>query len=250
MRLNATAWGERSGDPLICLHGVTGHGRRFERLAGQLPARRVIGFDLRGHGHSGWEPPWGIETHLVDLLDTVDALGVERSAWLGHSFGGRLVAELATIDPDRVERAVLLDPAMHVAPAAALEQAELQREDLSFADADEAIDARLASGSLISTPRATLEVEAAEHLERGADGRWRWRYAPPAVIAAFGEMATPSPPWPVCPTLLVVGAQSWLPVDAPEVANVEVLQVPGGHSVLWDDFDATAEGVVTFLDAS
>jgi hypothetical protein len=32
--------------------------------------------------------------------------------------------------------------------------------------------------------------------------------------------------------------------------DVEVVRVPGGHSVLWDDFDATATAVADFLARS
>lgn len=248
MRLSTTEWGDPAGPPLVCLHGAGGHGGRFRDLAGALPGLRVVGVDLRGHGASTWDPPWGIDAHVEDLLETADALGLGGCAWLGHSFGGRLVCEVAARAPDRVERAVLLDPALHIAPDVARERAELLREDVSFADAEAAIDARLADGTLFSTPRALLEAEAAAHLEQGADGRWRWRCFAPAVISAFGAMAAPAPPWPPCPTLLVIGARSWLPVDVPPGAAVEVVTVPGGHSVLWDDFEETAGAVARFLD--
>ena len=60
-------------------------------------------------------------------------------------------------------------------------------------------------------------------------------------------MATEQPQWPQCPTLVVVGVQSWIPVRVPRLANLQSLPVPGGHSVLWDDFDATAAAVEEFL---
>lgn len=250
MILNAHEWGDPAGPPLVCLHGVTGHGARFRSLAERLPGRRVVGVDLRGHGRSGWEPPWNVATHVADLIETADALGLERPAWLGHSFGGLLTAELAARVPERTERAVLLDPALHIDPAVAATQADGTRADVSFADADEAIEARLAGGTLFTTPRPILEEEAEAHLERGEDGRLRWRYSPTAVIAAWGEMARPAPPWPSCPTLVVLGARSWIPVEVPEGGpDLEKVIVPGGHSVLWDDFDATAAAIAAFLAA-
>ena len=127
---------------------------------------------------------------LNPLLRQIKTANPEVSVHLvGHSFGGRLVAELAKQSPDRVERAVLLDPAMHVDPAICTERAVGLCGDTSFASPDEAIDTRLGDGSLVSTPRSTLEEEAAMHLEQGEDGRWRWRFSPPAVIAAWSEMA-------------------------------------------------------------
>jgi lipase len=249
MRLHHAEWGDPEGRPVVCLHGLTGHAGRFRDLAGRLPSCRVLALDLRGHGRSGYEPPWNAATHVADLLETASALGIHQAAWIGHSFGGRLVAELAAVAPDHVERAVLLDPAMHIEPPVALERAELQRADISFATPDDAIDARLRDGSLFTTPRSTLEAEAAAHLEQGADGLWRWRYSPVAAIVAWSEMAAQAPPFPGCRTLVVLGERSWIPVDVPDEPTVEVVRVPGGHSVLWDDFAATADAVAAFLEA-
>ena len=136
---------------------------------------------------------------------------------------------------------------MQIAPDIALQRANLLRPDTSFATVDEAIDTRLADPALFTTPRATLETEEVEHLELGEDGRYRWRFMPPMAIVAWSEMATASPPWPACPTLVVVGAQSWIPVDVPAAAHISKVTVPGGHSVLWDDFDATAQAVAGFV---
>jgi lipase len=248
--LHTTSWNEPGGAPVVCVHGVTGHGGRFRELAGSLPDRRVVAVDLRGHGSSTWEAPWTAETHVNDLLETTGGLGIETATWIGHSFGGRLVAELASRHSDRVERAVLLDPAMHVDPAVATERAEVLRGDVSFASPDEAIDTRLGDGSLVSTPRATLEAEAAMFLDEGEDGRWRWRYSPAAVIAAWSEMALPAPRWPECPTLVVIGAQSWIPNRVPRLPHLTSVPVPGGHTVLWDDPGETADAVARFVRAA
>ena len=70
--------------------------------------------DLRGHGRSGWEPPWDLDTHLDDVLETFGDTG--PSLWVGHSFGGRLVLELAARRPELVRCAVLLDPAIDILP--------------------------------------------------------------------------------------------------------------------------------------
>ena len=146
---------------------------------------------------------------------------------MGHSFGGRLVAEVAARHADRVGRAVLLDPAMQLDPAVAGERADLTRADLSFADADEAIEARLGDGSVFTTTRETLEEEAREHLVESPDGRFRWQYAPAAVIVAWSEMASTRPPWPRCPTLVVCGERSWIPTAAPRERTHHTGRRPG-----------------------
>jgi pimeloyl-ACP methyl ester carboxylesterase len=67
------------------------------------------------------------------------------------------------------------------------------------------------------------------------------------AIVAWSEMTTAPPPWPPCPTLLLVGARSWIAHDSSLPPNVSLVTVPGGHAVMWDDFDATAAAVARFL---
>jgi lipase len=245
--LHTSTWNDPAGEPVVCVHGVTAHSGRFRDLAGGLESRRVVAVDLRGHGRSTWEAPWTAETHLADLAETADALGIGSATWVGHSYGGRLVAALSASRPALVERAVLLDPAMHIDPAVATERAGLLLGDLSFGSPGEAIDARLGDGTLFTTPRAVLQEEADAHLVHSPDGRWRWRYSPAAVIAAWSEMATPAPPWPECPTLVIIGERSWIPNSVPRLPHLTSVPVPGGHTVLWDDPEATVDAVAVFL---
>jgi lipase len=245
--LATTRFNDADGEPVVCIHGVTGHRGRFAALAAHLADRPVVSVDLRGHGDSTWEAPWTADTHLADLLETADALGIGSATWVAHSFGGRLVAQLAARSPERVARAVLLDPAMHVDPVAATARAEGLCGDVSFGSPDEAIDARLGDGTLVRTPRETLVAEAEQHLAQGEDGRWRWRFSPPAVIAAWSEMASAAPAWPDCPTLVVLGEQSWIPNRVPRLPHLTSVPVPGGHTVIWDAPDETAAAVARFL---
>jgi lipase len=251
MRLHLHEWGEPAAPPLVCLHGVTSHGGRFRRLAERLEGFRALAPDLRGHGLSGWEPPWDVAAHLADILDTV---GASPATWLGHSFGGRLAAELAARRPDLVERLVLLDPALQVLPHVALDLAELERADDSFASVEEAVQARYDSGRVLLAPRELLLKDDAEHLEPGPDGRLRYRYCKSAVIAAWSVMASPPPPPARVPTLIVLGEQSWLLLDEHVEAYraelgglLELVTVPGGHTVFWDALDDTAHAVSRFL---
>ena len=256
MLLHLHEWGDREAPALVCLHGITTHGRRFRRLAEERLARRfrVLAPDLRGHARSGYEPPWNLATHVADVLETLDAAGVERADWIGHSFGGRLILELCAREPELVERAVLLDPAIQILPHVGLDFAEAAGSDQSFASAEEAIAARLATGA--PTPREFLEEEAREHLELGSDGRLRWRYCRPAIATGYGELCTEPPPPTVLPdpSLLVHASQFGLVLDdqIKEYQRVlgdrlEVVAVPGGHIVYWDAYAETADAIEGFL---
>jgi lipase len=217
-------------------------------------ARRwhVVAPDLRGHGRSDWEPPWSLEQHLDDLLETVPE---DARLWVGHSFGGRLVLELAMRRPDHVARGVLLDPALWVPPHYALEQAEATRADRSFASVEEAVDARYADGTIFGAPRELLEHDFRLHLAAGDDGRLRLRFCRSAVIAALGELARTPPQEPLTVPLLAVRATradvcpDFL-LQAYRLTAGELLEqteVESGHILMWDALDRTAELVEQFL---
>lgn len=252
--LHVHEWGDPAAPPVVCLHGVNAHGRRFRRLAeDRLAARhRVLAPDLRGHGRSTWEPPWGLERHVEDVRELLAERGIDRAAFVGHSFGGRLTLELTA--RGLVERSVLLDPAVWVPPPIALERAEALRADHSFASVEDAFAERARLSPL--APRELLEEEFAEHLVAGDDGRLRFRYSQAAVIAAYGELAKPPPDWASVQveTLLVVGADT--DVVPPAVvealrfelgALLELVVVPGGHIPLWDAYEQTADAIEGFL---
>lgn len=190
--LRLHAFGPPGGPPLLLLHGVTGTGLRFRRLAEEeLPGVRVIAPDLRGHGDSTWHPPWHLEAHVADVLAVLDALGLDRVPVGGHSFGGLVAMALAAAAPERVERLALIDPATAMDPAAAALRAEDARRDEGWADEDEARAARLA----LRPPHArdTVEEDLATFLRRDRDGRVRFRFCRSAVVTAFSEMARPVP---------------------------------------------------------
>ena len=259
MELNLHEWGEPTAPVVVCVHGVNAHGRRFRKLAEERLAQRfrVLAPDLRGHGNSEWEPPWTIATHAHDVLETLDAAGVRRARWVGHSFGGRLVLELAALAGDRIERAVLLDPAIQLLPHVGFDFAERERADRTFDSPEDAITERLATGS--PTPRVYLEEENREHLVSHADGKFRFRYCQSAVVSMYGELCTPPPPPETlrAPTLLVHAGGFGLvreeQLDAYKTVLgdlIEIVEVPGGHIVYWDAFDETADAVERFLEDS
>ena len=256
MELHLHAWGDSGAPPVVCLHGVNAHGRRFRRLAEERLASRfhVLAPDLRGHGFSDWEPPWTIATHAHDVLETLDSFGVRRAQFVGHSFGGRLVLELAALDADRVERAALLDPAIQVLPHVGFDFAERERADNAFASPEAAITARLQTS--FSTPREFLEEEMREHLVEHPDGRYRFRYCQSTVVALYGELCTPAPPPETLrvPTLLVHAGEFGL-VREEQIESyrtalgnlIQVVEVKGGHIVYWEAYERTADAVEAFL---
>jgi lipase len=253
VKLALDGWGDPGNPRLVCLHGVRNHGQHFALLAEALPEYRVLAPDLLGHGFSPWEPPWDIEAHCAAIVDTV---GREPAALVGHSFGGRLAFELAARAPKLVPKLVLLDPAILLPGHVALMAAENARETKSYISFDDLIERRYEESQLHRAPRELVEEDLANHVVQDDDGRYRYRYCHSAVVAAYGEMASQPPRFEDVrlPTLLVLGEDSYLSYDHLLDAHrdalgdlLEVVVVPGGHSVLWDAFEETAEAVAAFL---
>jgi lipase len=252
MLLHVHEWGDPDAPTVVCLHGVTGHGERYRKLAEERWAKRfhVVAPDLRGHGRSGWEPPWTFATNVADLLETLDARGIHEADWVGHSWGGRLVLELAATRPERVRRAVLLDPAIQIVPHIALQAAERELTDAVYASAEEYVARR---GDGPATPRELVLADAELHCDVLPDGRLRRRASQAAIVSVYGELASkpPAPETLRAPTLLIhAPAYGLVRPEQLEAydGRVEARAVPGMHMVIWDAFDEVADAVARFLE--
>jgi pimeloyl-ACP methyl ester carboxylesterase len=57
---------------------------------------------------------------------------------------------------------------------------------------------------------------------------------------------------PACPTLVITGERSWMRYEpdpaSHQIGQIDVVTVPGGHSILWDAFDEAADAIVRFLN--
>jgi lipase len=259
MRLHTRSWGAAAAAPVVCVHGIGQHGGIFEGLGERLAAagRRTFALDLRGHGASAHDPPWNLDTHVGDLLETLDAEGIESATVVGHSFGGAVVAVLAARAPERVRRLALLDPGFGLPADYVLKSAEMDRLDWSFASVEGAVNALLAADTVAAAPRETVAAFATSNLRPGADGRLRFGFCPAAVVVAWSEMTLPPPPIAPVPTLVVRPVASQIPA-APqdrryreELGSLLTLKgVPNGHNVLWESPAETIAALSEFLAAT
>jgi pimeloyl-ACP methyl ester carboxylesterase len=104
-----------TGPPLLALHGLGGTKASFLPTLGALgDAFRVIAVDLPGFGDSvkpvraAYDAPYFARA----MTAVLDAAGIDRAHVAGNSMGGRVALEMALTAPDRVDRLVLLSPAM------------------------------------------------------------------------------------------------------------------------------------------
>lgn len=175
---------------VLALHGLTGHGRRWGRLAALLPEIRVVAPDLLGHGHSPWEPPWAIVDQVAAVAAVLDARRPAPPApvvVVAHSFGSAVAIALAHERPDLVAGLVLLDPAQGLDPATAGRYAELSQAHRGYRSPDEAVAAKRAEGwGEVADEILADEVE--HHLTVAGDALV-WRVSGPAVATSWSEMA-------------------------------------------------------------
>jgi pimeloyl-ACP methyl ester carboxylesterase len=105
-------WGPDDGVPVVYFHAATGlldDEAFFTELAGH--GMRIYAPELPGWGESTGEQL------LEDMLDfalhgwdLVDALGIDRPVLIGHSMGGMIAAEMASVCPQRPRAVVLVAP--------------------------------------------------------------------------------------------------------------------------------------------
>ncbi|WP_170312915.1 alpha/beta fold hydrolase [Prescottella subtropica] len=187
--LHTHLFGTPGGPEVLALHGLTGHGRRWESLgADQLRDTRIVAPDLRGHGRSPWTPPWGFDTHVDDLVRVLDRHATGPVVVVAHSFGGAVAVHLARAVPERIRGLVLLDPAIGLEPELSGRIAGLVAQFPDYTDAAEARSEKV-HGSWGDVPTDALDADLAEHLIALPNGRVGWRMSIPAVVASWGEMA-------------------------------------------------------------
>jgi len=110
LRFHYRDWGG-TGDPLVLLHGLASNARIWDLTAPFLTGGfRVVALDQRGHGLSD-KPDGGYDFASVsgDLAAFVQALGLERPALVGHSWGANVALQFAADRPDGVSALALVD---------------------------------------------------------------------------------------------------------------------------------------------
>ncbi|HEY3799478.1 MAG TPA: alpha/beta hydrolase [Caulobacteraceae bacterium] len=94
-----------AGPPVIMIHGAGGSavGNWFANGIAPVLAKtnRAIGIDMRGHGLSEEGPPGGRSKMAADVIEFMDAQGIEKAHIAGYSMGGGVTLTLLVEHPDR-----------------------------------------------------------------------------------------------------------------------------------------------------
>ena len=98
------------GEPLLLLHGGMGIGDDWRLVFPADPhGYRLIVPDFRGHGRStSPDEPFTFKAAADDVRKLLDRLKIDRAKAIGVSMGAKTLLHLSSVDPDRIDRMVLV----------------------------------------------------------------------------------------------------------------------------------------------
>jgi pimeloyl-ACP methyl ester carboxylesterase len=170
--------------PLIVLHGMLGSSRNWQSAGRDLASRfHVHALDLRNHGDSFHAREMSYPVMAADVIAWMDAHGIERAHFIGHSMGGKTAMRLAVDHPLRVGRLVVVDIAPKAYPRShGLNFAAMNGLDLTTLSSRQEAEERLAADVTDWGMRKFLLT----NLERGPHGKeFRWVINLPALTEAL-----------------------------------------------------------------
>lgn len=210
----------------------------------------VLAVDLPGHGRSEGEPLGTIESMADWVCALLDAAGVTRAAWVGHSMGSLIALDAAGRRADRVSAIALLGSAFPMKVSDALLAAARDDEPRAF----EMIN--LWSHSGISHrpgnpgPGFSVFIENLRLMERQKPGVLFKDFNACNAYAAGLERARAVQ----CPTLFLIGARDMMTPPkaarslASEIKGAVSVEIPRcGHSLMSERPDAVLDSLTGFI---
>jgi pimeloyl-ACP methyl ester carboxylesterase len=255
VRIAVHEWGDASAAPLVLVHGGFDFARTYSVFAPLLADAgwRIVAWDQRGHGDSGHAALYSWDTDTRDAVAVLDSIGPDPVPVIGHSKGGSLMLQLASVLPHRVSHVVNLDglPSRRTWP----DVPDHQRTKLLAGELTSWLDFRRSTVDAIRKP-GTMDELAARRARMnprlthewlrylvsvGArhdpDG-WRWKIDPTMRMGGFGPWR---PEWAMRrlaalgqPVLAVLGMQPELMGWGTQPEDVERDLPPNGRLVCLD----------------
>jgi pimeloyl-ACP methyl ester carboxylesterase len=124
-----------NGEPLLLLHSGTQSSRMWDEFVPRFSGRyRLIIPDLRGHGGStNPDGVWTTSASAADIIALLDHLEIDRVKAVGASAGAMTALRMATRQPDRIERLVVIGVGTYLPTECRAILAPTSTEDLSDA---------------------------------------------------------------------------------------------------------------------
>ena len=237
--------GEGGKPPLVLIHGAGGTHLHWPAALRRLNGFRVLALDLPGHGRSEGPGEQHIAAYAQAIRRWMDALGLRRAVFAGHSMGGAIAQTLALESPERVLGLVLVGTGarLRVAPA-------ILEGTASAATFPQAVQTIVDWAFSPSTDARMVEIAAR-----------RWAEVRPSVLhgdfLACDRFDVLSRLKAItAPTLVVCGEEDHLtPLRyaqflAEHIPAARLVTIPrAGHMVMLEQPQAVAQAVEAFLNA-
>ena len=118
LRLNAVLEGPPDAPPVVLIHALGVTHAIWDEVVARLPGRRILRFDLRGHGASDVPPaPYAMGTLIRDAERLMDHFALREAVVVGLSIGGMVAQALAVKRTDLVRGLVLSNTASRIGTA-------------------------------------------------------------------------------------------------------------------------------------
>ena len=229
--------------PVLLTHGYSASAQMWEpNLAALAGRRRVITWDLRGHGRSDSPQDPALYTEELsvgDMAAVLDAAGADRAVIGGLSLGGYLSLAFHLRHPERVAALMLFD----TGPG--------YRRDEPRADWNRRVERTAAAFDERGLDALPSRSEVVRSSHRSAAGL---AMAARGIMSQHGPEVIDSLAAVAVPTLIVVGSE-----DQPFLAPTEYMaaRIPGarkvviqgaGHASNVDRPEAFNQAVLEFLE--
>jgi pimeloyl-ACP methyl ester carboxylesterase len=181
-------WGGEGRPPLVLVHGLDRTARTFDHVAPHFRSRyRVIAYDMRGHGESGWDPDgrYRVEDHVRDLAALVAHLRLKDVRIWGNSTGGRVAQVFAGLHPGLVSHVIAEDVGPERPRSIADSYARrVAQEENGWASEEELLaTVRKTNPAMVD---AVLHAYVRHGAKRREDGRLVWK-RDPNLVKGFVE---------------------------------------------------------------
>lgn len=252
MTIDYVEQGDRSGIPLLLLHGLADSWRAFEPVLPHLPRTiHVFAPSQRGHGNSsrpqkGYRP----SDFASDIAAFMDALDLKAAVIAGGSSGGVVARRFAIDHPDRTLGVVLLGSPFALGDKPGVRE----MWESTFSNLVDPIDPGMVREFAETTiapsvPRDLFEILLEENRKPPA---LVWRETMRGLIEdesarELGKIAAP--------TLVVWGDQDAILSRRDQDAMTQripdarlVVYEGAGHTFYWEVPERVAEDLVAFMD--
>lgn len=133
---------------------------------------QVLSIDLPDHGKSDYTDKFSFDGYAKAIVVKLEQLGINASAMIGHSLGGKVAMQLALTHPQLVTKLVILDIApVSYTPRHESVLAGLQAVDL--ATIEQRKDADQTLSQYITEPGIRQFLLKSLYQQ---DDHWRWRF--------------------------------------------------------------------------